>query len=557
MSGKRNRIGLGAAAVVAIALASLGGCGGGGGGGGGGGSAPPPPPPPARFSLAVAVTGNGSVSSQPAGIDCGATCSAEVTTGTRVTLTASAAAGHSLQAWGGACSAASGSTCSVTVSQATSVTATFVAAPAPTGWSNPPTPLSAGASGSAKVAMDAAGRAVAVWLTLRAGTLIDDDLMASRFDPVTGWSTPEALETRLGDVTRFDLAMDPASGRAVVLWTQSSDTSNGSAWARHFEPATGWTPVQALSTPSGVVDVVSVGMDAQGNAVAAWSQLDGSRFSVWGSRGSAAGTWGTAQLLETMDELGRVDGNPRIAVAPQGDALVVWQASGGTLVNRGTWTNRYTAGGGWGTASQLVSVSGGSAPDIAMDANGNAVMVWAQIDAVSASEVYALIQAKRYQGGAWGAPLQVARELGANSVLSTVHVKMNAAGAALVAWGQGDQSIRATLAPAGGTWPTPSIVKPVGSRAATAGVRAAVNGEGNAFLAWSQGNDVSTSDTMLSSYTLAGGWVAGVPHDSIAEIATDPFIAMDERGNAWYLWTQYMGSSLGTQIVARRYVSGR
>lgn len=429
--------------------------------------------------------------------------------------------------------------------------------PPATGWSVTSPPLSAGGSGSAKVVVDASGRALAAWLTLRAGTLIDDDLVVSRYEPASGWSAPHALESRLGDVTRFEMAMDAASGRAVVLWTQASDTSNSGAWARHFDPAGGWTPVQALSTATGVVDVLSVGMDVQANAVAAWSQLDGSRFSIWGNRGSAAGTWGSAQLLENMDELGRVDGNPRIAVAPQGDALVVWQASGGTPVNRGTWTNRYTAGGGWGTASQLVSVSGGSAPDIAIDANGNAVMVWSQISVVSVTEMYALIQAKRYQAGAWGAPLQVARELGANSVLSTVHVKMNAAGAALVAWGQGDESIRATIASAGGNWPAPSIVKPVESRSAATGVRAAIDGEGNAFLAWSQGNDVGTVDTMLSAYTVAGGWVAGVAHDNINEIATDPAIAMDARGNAWSLWTQYTGASTGTQIVARRFSSGR
>ncbi|MET0335707.1 MAG: hypothetical protein ABW190_15650, partial [Rhizobacter sp.] len=359
------------------------------------------------------------------------------------------------------------------------------------------------------------------------------------------------------DVTRFELAMDPASGRAVVLWTQATDTSTSAAWARHFDPNGGWTAVQALSSLTGVVDATSVGIDAQGNAVAAWSQLDASRFSVWGSRGSAAGAWGTAQLLETMDELGRVDGNPRIAVAPNGNATVVWQASGGTTANRGTWTNRYTAGGSWGTASHLVAVSGGSAPDIAMDANGNAVMVWAQLDVVSPTEMYALIQAKRQQGGAWGAPIQVARELGANSVLSLPLVKMSTAGHALVAWGQGNLSIRATIAAPGGAWPAPTLVKPVGGRSVTTPVRAALDADGNAFVAWSQGNDNGTADTMLASYTTSGGWVAGAPHDTITETAADPWIAMDARGNAWYLWTQYMGSTIGTQVVWRRYVSGR
>lgn len=549
-SGMKNVIG-GWAAAAAIASATLAACGGGGGGGGS-----PPGSGPVRFALAVTVGGSGSVSSLPAGIDCGATCSAHFNDSTEVTLTAAPLAGHALQAWGGACSSASGNTCRVTVAQATAVAAHFVAIPT-AGWSSTLPPLSATGSGSAKVVMDNGGRALAVWLALRAGSSITNDLVARRYEPTGGWSTPQTLEARDGDVTRFELAMDASSGRAAVLWAQASDTSTSAAWSRHFDPAGGWTPVQALSTPTGRVAVMSVGLDLQGNAVATWSQLDGSRFNIWGARGSAAGTWGTAQLIENVDELSRIDGNPRIAVAPQGDAVVVWQASGGTLANRGTWTNRYTAGGGWGTASQLVSVSGGSAPDIAMDANGNAVMVWTQIDVVSATEMYALVQAKRYQAGAWGAPLQVARELGANSVLSTVHVEMNAAGAALVVWGQGDESIRATIAPAGGSWPAPSIVKPVGSRSAASGVRAAIDTQGNAFLAWSQQNDAGTVDTLLSAFTVTGGWVAGAPHDSSIEIATDPAIAMDERGNAWYLWTQSMGASVGTQIVARRYTSGR
>lgn len=537
-------------ALVLAAAAGLAACGGGGGGGdnpSGGAS---------RFTLTVNVAGSGSVTSSPAGISCGTTCSAAFDVDTRVTLTATASAGHALQAWGGACASASGNTCTVAMAQAASVSVTFAALPV-SGWSSPAVVLSPGGSGSAKVAIDAAGRALAVWLTLRTGSLSDEDLMASRYEPGTGWSTPVLLETSPRDVMRVELAMDLASGRAIVLWTQASDTSNGAAWARHFDPGTGWTAVAALSSPTGVVDVPSVGIDAQGNAVAAWSQLDAQRFSVWGSRGSAAGAWGTAQLLETMDELGRVDGNPRIAVAPQGDAIVVWQASGGSVANRGTWTNRYSTATGWGSASHLVAVSGGSAPDIAMDANGNAVMVWGQIEPVSATEMYTLIQAKRYQAGSWGAPLRVARDLGANSLLSLPIVKMNAAGAALVAWGQGDLSIRATIAPPGGAWPASTLVKPVGGRSVTSLLRAALDADGHAFLAWAQGNDAGTADAMLASRSPSGGWVAGVPHDTISEIAADPFVAMDARGNALYLWTQYMGSTVGTQVVWRRYVSGR
>lgn len=83
-----------------------------------------------QHELTVTVTGAGTVLSTPAGIDCGAKCKALYAEGASVQLTASAAAGSRLDAWGGACSGAS-ATCTVDVRSATSVTASFVASPPP------------------------------------------------------------------------------------------------------------------------------------------------------------------------------------------------------------------------------------------------------------------------------------------------------------------------------------------------------------------------------------------------------------------------------------------
>jgi hypothetical protein len=68
-------------------------------------------------------TGTGTVSSSPAGINCGATCSANFTSGTKVTLTATPGANSTFTGWSGGC--AGTGTCTVTVSAATTVTATF------------------------------------------------------------------------------------------------------------------------------------------------------------------------------------------------------------------------------------------------------------------------------------------------------------------------------------------------------------------------------------------------------------------------------------------------
>jgi hypothetical protein len=73
--------------------------------------------------LSVSVTGSGTVTSNPAGINCPSTCSAGFSNGTNVTLTATATSGWFFSGWSGACSGTGG--CTVTMSTAQSVTATF------------------------------------------------------------------------------------------------------------------------------------------------------------------------------------------------------------------------------------------------------------------------------------------------------------------------------------------------------------------------------------------------------------------------------------------------
>lgn len=75
------------------------------------------------YTLTVAKTGSGTVTSSPPGINCGATCSAQFVSGTSVTLTATPAAGYSFGSWLGDCTGGAG--CSVILDQARSVTARF------------------------------------------------------------------------------------------------------------------------------------------------------------------------------------------------------------------------------------------------------------------------------------------------------------------------------------------------------------------------------------------------------------------------------------------------
>ena len=77
------------------------------------------------FQLDVSKTGNGfgTLTSDPAGIDCGSTCSASFASTDSVTLYATASTGSTFTGWGGACFGAGG--CTVSMDAARSVTANF------------------------------------------------------------------------------------------------------------------------------------------------------------------------------------------------------------------------------------------------------------------------------------------------------------------------------------------------------------------------------------------------------------------------------------------------
>ena len=97
-----------------LIVAALSGC---------GGKGQMAPPPPSQFSLAVSATGSGTVTSAPAGINCGPICTSSFNAGTSVTLTATPASSGSFSGWSGACSG--NGKCTVVLNRDTNVGATF------------------------------------------------------------------------------------------------------------------------------------------------------------------------------------------------------------------------------------------------------------------------------------------------------------------------------------------------------------------------------------------------------------------------------------------------
>jgi Divergent InlB B-repeat domain len=106
------------------------------------------PIPPETLSVSLGGSGEGTVMSAPAGIDCPGACSASFDEGSQVTLTAIAAPGSAFAGWSGAGCSGTATTCTVAMTEAEALSAQFTQ-PSP-----PAAPAAAQASATLAPSLD-------------------------------------------------------------------------------------------------------------------------------------------------------------------------------------------------------------------------------------------------------------------------------------------------------------------------------------------------------------------------------------------------------------------
>ena len=530
-------------------------------------------PPASSFVLAVAVTGNGDVRSQPAGIDCGSTCSAPFAANTSVVLSATPAAGQVFSGWGGACTGA-GVSCTVTMSQARSVSAVFAATP-PVQRTLTVTRSGSGVVRSQPVGIDcgsdcsgafgdgasvvlsatpSAGQRFTGWsgacsgsaatctLTMSANRSVGATFAAAPAAPV--WGTPQLMETN-GDFNvgpRVLTAISPNGSHAMVMWEQSDGTPTNDTrkvFSRRYEAGLGWGSIVAVpgvSTTSSSAALLEgrLLIDAAGTATWLRPNLETRRATLagWGNPfvppARAAGLLSAA----VMDASGAIG----VVTAGQ-DVYNIALPAGAN-----SWLQ-------WARVDASGTLDAKDA-DVAISAKGTAMALWRERNPGDSN--YSMKAARYLPSGGWQTPVTIDDSFDNVSTESLPRIAMDGAGNALAVWHQGDSLYYNVFSATTGWGTAVEVDANAVSSVFSARIRLVMTATGRAVVTWNSGIFAVKS----MQYTPGAGFSAPVV---VNTYGIDTQLGQDADGNVVIVYVapdRWPAHTTGLHLYSRRLTWG-
>ena len=333
------------------------------------------------------------------------------------------------------------------------------------------------------------------------------------------WSPPFDLSPAGETGERPQVAVDP-SGNATVVWS-GFDGVHAAVHARRIDASGALGAVQDVSEPGEQGEDPQVDVDAAGNATIVWNQFNTPDGMARARRMTAAGVLEDPKDISSATESAL---EPRLAVDPSGNAVVVWVSYDG--VGDIVRARRIDAHGGLGaTLDVSTQVEFAFRQQVALDPAGNAVIVWQ-----SNSGPDSVIRAR---------PIDVANGFlpivtlsGGGERAFSPQVAFDGSGRPTAAWLRSDGTIQARqTAPGGGLGPIEDL-SAVG--AASVGPELAVDRSGSATVVWPRFDGVN--ETIELRRIASNRAVGEIVRLSAGGDDSEPQVAVDDVGNATVVW---------------------
>jgi hypothetical protein len=314
------------------------------------------------------------------------------------------------------------------------------------------------------------------------------------------WEAPLLLDESKDNFSVGPRIAVDVAGHAIAAWMQW-DGSRSDIWASRYSVGSGWGPNSLIENNPADASSLALSMDPMGNSIAIWEQSDGAHSMMWANRYVANGGWQTASVIGSSD--GGRPGSSSVAMDASGNAIAVW----GEQTH--FWANSYSAGGGWSTATVLMDV--GVIPplyaQVVMDGSGNALAVWAQQSIPATTH----IMATRYVAGSgWSAASSLDNPaLGSvNPSAPLPEIALDANGNAIAVWLQKDgnlDSVCTNRYVADQGWGTATLIE-TDSQGDASNLKVVANGDGSGFVVWAEPSVNASINLWAVRYSSANGW---------------------------------------------------
>lgn len=342
------------------------------------------------------------------------------------------------------------------------------------------------------------------------------------------WLTPVDLTAADNQIISPDVGVD-GQGNLVAAWVRQDASSNYILEIATRAAGGSFSVAQIQSDPT-LANAVRVVVNRAGDALVVWDRGN----TIWATYRPAGGSFETPQGASTVGH------TPRMPAAAINDAgmVAVSYTTGNYPNNERLFLTVRSKGGLWSTAQDLTGLDDWQQDsDVELDNTGKATVVWSFWDAEGAGGSGTNIGRARVRNpdGSLGTLRNLSVAVPTGSAVYP-DVDLDGSGNAVAVWSRcpsGCELEGATRAQAADTW---SSLVPFGTGPApytNSNPQVAVDSEGNAVAVW-----IAPDKSVNAARRAAGGGFGGAQTGISAPTAEGIRVKMDDAGNAVALWVR-------------------